>query len=116
MPQFIKPRTERDYLEGLSEALSPWRESLTKMLLTVNGKSELEIINRFVPEITRTVRVKIIDRPPGPPAIIVWTDACGEVPGETVAEKAQALARDLQAHRTSRPRWHLLGRKSRSVP
>ncbi|MGI5167850.1 hypothetical protein ACQEU3_26215 [Spirillospora sp. CA-253888] len=113
MGPIINMRTERDYLEKLSEELSPWRDSLAKMLITVNGKSELEIINRVVPEIRRTIRAKIIERAPDPPAVIVWSDCHGEIHGETAAEKARVLARDLQAHRTGRPHWLPRHRKTR---
>ncbi|WP_034485741.1 hypothetical protein [Actinomadura oligospora] len=98
MPDFSASRhTERDYLEMLYQEMRPWHDHLGKLLLSVNGHAFLELVNRRVPEIRRTVRVS---HDGGGRGVIFFTDCYGEIPGDTLADKATVLARTLRVDLT----------------
>ncbi|MEV4254440.1 hypothetical protein AB0J52_14920 [Spirillospora sp. NPDC049652] len=97
---FPTPRTERDHLEMLYQELSPWHDELGKLLLSVNGHAFLELVNRRVPEIRRTIRVSVIEVPGGAHEVVFRTDCYGEIPGDTLADKASTLARALRVDLT----------------
>ncbi|RMI39500.1 hypothetical protein EBO15_29515 [Actinomadura harenae] len=84
----------------LYQEMHPWHDHLGKLLLSVNGHAFLELVNRRVPEIRRTVRASVANASDGGQDVAFLTDCYGEIPGDTLAEKATVLARTLRVDLT----------------